>query len=126
MSLQFDIAEGAPLSFSQKDVGFEGCAIEARLYAEDPSAGFLPQTGRITLFDVPSFPSLPLAGEGPGEREQSVGHFASAATLTPNPSPANGRGGLSVRVDAGVEAGDEVSAHYDPMIAKLIAYGETR
>jgi 3-methylcrotonyl-CoA carboxylase alpha subunit len=31
-----------------------------------------------------------------------------------------------VRVDAGVDAGDEVSVHYDPMLAKLIAYGEDR
>ncbi len=31
-----------------------------------------------------------------------------------------------VRVDAGVEEGDEVGTSYDPMIAKLVAYGETR
>ena len=31
-----------------------------------------------------------------------------------------------VRVDAGVEEGDEVGIAYDPMIAKLIAHGETR
>src|SRR5204863_6139562 len=31
-----------------------------------------------------------------------------------------------IRVDAGVEAGDEIGTSYDPMIAKLIAYGPTR
>ncbi|MEW5864707.1 MAG: acetyl/propionyl/methylcrotonyl-CoA carboxylase subunit alpha [Pseudomonadota bacterium] len=31
-----------------------------------------------------------------------------------------------LRVDSGVREGDEISAHYDPMIAKLIAWGETR
>jgi acetyl-CoA carboxylase biotin carboxylase subunit len=31
-----------------------------------------------------------------------------------------------IRVDAGVTAGDEVTIHYDPMIAKVIAYGESR
>jgi acetyl-CoA carboxylase biotin carboxylase subunit len=34
--------------------------------------------------------------------------------------------GLGVRVDAGVEEGDEVSIHYDPMISKLTAWGQTR
>jgi acetyl/propionyl-CoA carboxylase alpha subunit len=32
----------------------------------------------------------------------------------------------TIRVDAGVEEGDEVGVGYDPMIAKLIAHGETR
>jgi acetyl/propionyl-CoA carboxylase alpha subunit len=32
----------------------------------------------------------------------------------------------SVRVESGVETGDEIGTSYDPMIAKLIAYGETR
>jgi acetyl/propionyl-CoA carboxylase alpha subunit len=34
--------------------------------------------------------------------------------------------GPGVRVDAGVTTGDEVTLHYDPMIAKLIALGENR
>ena len=34
--------------------------------------------------------------------------------------------GPGVRVDAGVTGGDEVTLHYDPMIAKLIVLGETR
>jgi hypothetical protein len=33
---------------------------------------------------------------------------------------------LSVRVETGVEEGDTVSMHYDPMIAKLVVWGESR
>jgi 3-methylcrotonyl-CoA carboxylase alpha subunit len=34
--------------------------------------------------------------------------------------------GPFARVDRGIEAGDEVTVHYDPMLAKIIAYGSTR
>ena len=34
--------------------------------------------------------------------------------------------GAFVRVDRGIESGDEVSVHYDPMLAKVIAFGRTR
>jgi len=54
------IADGHPLSFGE--VTRQGAAIEARLYAEDPSAGFLPSPGRISLLRPAS---------GPGVREDS-------------------------------------------------------
>jgi propionyl-CoA carboxylase alpha chain len=44
---QIRIAAGEVLGFDQADVPFTGHAIEARLYAEDAEAGFLPSTGRI-------------------------------------------------------------------------------
>jgi geranyl-CoA carboxylase alpha subunit len=44
---QLRVAAGEPLPLAQDDVRFSGHAIEARLYAEDPYAGFGPQTGRI-------------------------------------------------------------------------------
>jgi len=44
---QIRIAEGEPLSFSQEDIAISGHAIEARLCAEDPSAGFLPAPGQL-------------------------------------------------------------------------------
>jgi 3-methylcrotonyl-CoA carboxylase alpha subunit len=88
VALQLRVAAGEPLPLSQEDVTLRGHALECRVYAEDPAAGFLPSTGRLTLFDSP---------RGPG-----------------------------VRVDAGVASGDEVTVHYDPMLAKLITNGETR
>jgi len=46
---QILVAQGLPLSVAQAELGISGHAIEARLYAEDPTAGFLPATG--TLID---------------------------------------------------------------------------
>ncbi len=86
VAMQFDVAEGKKLPISQKDVNLSGWAIEARLYAEDPSSGFLPQSGRIALWCPPT----------------------------------------SARVDAGTAEGDQVSTFYDPMVAKIIAHGQTR
>jgi 3-methylcrotonyl-CoA carboxylase alpha subunit len=85
---QFRVAAGEALPLCQQQISPHGHAIEARLYAEDPERGFLPQTG--TLHDL----RLP-----PPE-------FA--------------------RVDSGVRQGDQVTPFYDPMIAKIIAYGEDR
>jgi len=86
VAMQFDVAEGKELSIAQKDVALNGWAIEARLYAEDPSSGFMPQSGRISVWHAPA----------------------------------------SARIDSGVEEGDNVTAFYDPMVAKIIAQGATR
>ncbi|WP_110180913.1 acetyl/propionyl/methylcrotonyl-CoA carboxylase subunit alpha [Nocardioides solisilvae] len=48
VALQLAVAAGEPLDFAQSDVTVEGHAIEARVYAEDSFAGFLPQAGRAT------------------------------------------------------------------------------
>jgi 3-methylcrotonyl-CoA carboxylase alpha subunit len=85
---QLAVARGERLPWKQEDLEPRGHAIEVRLYAEDPSKGFLPQTGTLHRYDVPM---------GPG-----------------------------IRHDGGVRQGDVVSVHYDPMLAKLIAFGETR
>ncbi|MBP8002779.1 MAG: ATP-grasp domain-containing protein [Chloroflexi bacterium] len=85
---QIHIAEGQPLPLTQEQVQWQGHAIEARLYAENPANQFLPTTGDIVLWQTAS-------GEG-------------------------------MRVDAGVQTGDTVSIHYDPMLAKLIAHAPDR
>jgi propionyl-CoA carboxylase alpha chain len=51
------IAAGEPLALTQEDVRFDGWAIEARVYAEDPARGFLPSSGRLRRYVEP-------AGEG--------------------------------------------------------------
>jgi geranyl-CoA carboxylase alpha subunit len=47
---QLRIAMGEPLPLAPHEVRFEGHAIEVRLYAEDPAAGFAPQTGTVRHF----------------------------------------------------------------------------
>jgi propionyl-CoA carboxylase alpha chain len=44
---QLLVAQGLPLSVTQDGLAINGHAIEARLYAEDPAAGFLPATGTL-------------------------------------------------------------------------------
>ncbi|HUF45493.1 MAG TPA: biotin/lipoyl-containing protein, partial [Aestuariivirgaceae bacterium] len=89
VELQFRAAAGEPLGFAQDDIAMTGHAVEARLYAEDPATGFLPQSGRLYRLVWPD------------EAEH-------------------------LRIDTGVEQGAEISPHYDPMIAKLIAWGTSR
>ncbi|MEM9852777.1 MAG: biotin/lipoyl-containing protein, partial [Pseudomonadota bacterium] len=86
VGLQLDLAAGAPLPLTQDDVALNGHALEARLYAEDPGAGFLPAAGPLLSWDMPD----------------------------------------DLRVEAGYRAGDTVSPHYDAMLAKIIAWGDTR
>ncbi len=96
------VAAGEKLAFTQDDIKIDGWAIENRVYAEDPYRGFLPSTGRLVRYQPPV----------PGWEDDGE---------------ANGRRGLGgVRVDDGVYEGGEVSMFYDPMIAKLITWGETR
>jgi 3-methylcrotonyl-CoA carboxylase alpha subunit len=90
---QFVVAEGGKLPLSQAEIEEEiksrGWAFEARIYAENPDLGFIPDSGRLLHLQTPQ--------------------------ITPG-----------VRVDAGFVAGDLISPHYDPMIAKLIVGASTR
>ena len=57
---QLRVAAGEPLGYGQDDVTFHGHAIEVRLCAEDPLAGFLPATGTIVAFEPASEPAVRL------------------------------------------------------------------
>ncbi len=89
VELMIRVAAGEKLPIAQQDIGINGWAIEARVYAEDPFRNFLPSTGRLVYYRPPD------------ENEH-------------------------VRVDTGVYEGGEVSMYYDPMVAKLITWGEDR
>jgi 3-methylcrotonyl-CoA carboxylase alpha subunit len=51
---QLRVAAGEPLPRAQEDLRIDGMAMEARLYAENPTRGFLPSTGRVRHFCLPS------------------------------------------------------------------------
>lgn len=88
VKLQFQIAAGQTIPFTQAEVLQNGHAIECRIYAEDARNNFLPAIGTVQRFE-----------------------------------PAYSAG---VRVDSGIQSGDEITIHYDPMIAKLIVHDTTR
>ncbi|MGD9762512.1 MAG: biotin carboxylase N-terminal domain-containing protein [Candidatus Binatia bacterium] len=54
VELQIRLAEGAPLPARIGEAAVDGHAVEARLYAEDPSNDFLPATGRVALWAPPA------------------------------------------------------------------------
>ena len=85
---QLRVAAGEALPRTQADLRCHGHALEARVYAEDPTRGFLPSTGQLRHIRFP-------AGNG-------------------------------IRVDTGVRQGDVIPSYYDPMIAKLVVWGEDR
>jgi acetyl-CoA/propionyl-CoA carboxylase biotin carboxyl carrier protein len=85
---QLRIAAGEPLTLAQAELDPRGHAVEVRIYAEDPSRGFLPTGGVVRGLVEP-------AGEG-------------------------------VRIDSGIATGSSIGSDYDPMLAKLIAWGSDR
>ena len=85
---QLLIAANQEMLIDQQDVFWSGHAIEARIYAEDPSNDFLPSTGKLFANEI---------------------------------KPKDG-----IRWDSGVEVGMEIGTDFDPMMAKVIAYGSSR
>ncbi|MBE0480432.1 MAG: acetyl/propionyl-CoA carboxylase subunit alpha [Dehalococcoidia bacterium] len=53
VNLQIRIASGEKLPFQQQDIRLSGCAMEARVCAEDPARSFFPVTGLITRYSQP-------------------------------------------------------------------------
>ena len=85
---QLSIALGEPMQDYPERITPRGAAIEARILAEDTTAGFLPSTGQIQYLKEP--------------------------------------GGPGIRVDSALYQGMTVGGEYDSLLAKVIAWGETR
>ena len=64
---QFRIAAGEKLPLTQAQIRFDGHAIEARVYAEDPETGFLPSTGTIVALELPDDVRVDSGVEAGGE-----------------------------------------------------------
>ena len=58
VALQIAVAEGKPLPPEVLHAELSGHAIEARLYAEDVAAGYLPATGTLRRFEIPAMPGV--------------------------------------------------------------------
>ncbi|HEY2313625.1 MAG TPA: biotin carboxylase N-terminal domain-containing protein, partial [Streptosporangiaceae bacterium] len=97
VALQLQIAAGRPLPAASPPP-VTGHAIEARLYAEDPAAGWQPQSGTLHRFELP------------GTAEQFT---------VPSRRP-------GLRLDAGVVDGSTIGIFYDPMLAKVISVAPDR
>ena len=91
---QIRVAQGERLPLKQEMIPFDGHGFEARIYAEDTGNNFMPSPGPLRHLQYPN---------------DSV-YFTSVGIDKPGTS----------RVDSGVRHGDEVSVHYDPMIAKYV------
>jgi propionyl-CoA carboxylase alpha chain len=94
--LQLLVADGGVLPLTGAPPT-NGHAIEVRLYAENPANAWLPSTGTVHRFTVPGV----------------TGSFGPLAAP-------------GLRLDSGVVDGSVVGVHYDPMLAKLIAWAPSR
>jgi propionyl-CoA carboxylase alpha chain len=96
VAVQLAVADGGRLA--ENPPSRQGHSIEARLYAEDPSAGWAPQSGPVHRLEIPGVTARFEVGPGSS----------------------------GLRLDAGVVADTTVSTHYDPMLAKVISWAPTR
>ncbi|MET3905513.1 biotin carboxylase N-terminal domain-containing protein [Paenarthrobacter sp. 4246] len=97
---QVRIAAGEVLTVAQSDVVLQGHAVEARVYAEVPERNFMPSMGRIVA----------LSEHGPSDATVSGRQTAQA----------------NVRIDSAMRRNLKITGDYDPMLAKVIAWGEDR
>jgi propionyl-CoA carboxylase alpha chain len=95
VALQLRVADGARLPLDPP--ASSSHAIEVRLYAEDPAAGWQPQSGTLHHFEIPGVDA----------------EFGIPAKF-------------GLRLDSGVVSGSVVGVHYDPMLAKVIAWAPDR
>jgi acetyl-CoA/propionyl-CoA carboxylase biotin carboxyl carrier protein len=102
---QVRIAAGEELTVRQDDVVLTGHSVEARVYAEVPEKNFLPSGGEVLLLD---------------ERGRIFTAMDDLYAVTPADADPD------IRIDSSLLKGLEISSDYDPMVAKVIAWGRDR
>jgi len=112
VALQLQIAAGQPLPATPP--GVTGHSIEVRLYAEDPAAGWQPQSGTLHRFEVPG-----VLAEFTVPREFGPPRYGPAQS-------GQMQMGRGLRLDSGVVDGSNVGTRYDPMLAKVISWAPDR
>jgi acetyl-CoA/propionyl-CoA carboxylase biotin carboxyl carrier protein len=97
---QVRIAAGEVLTLAQSDVVLNGHAVEARVYAEVPERNFMPSMGRVVQLAERGLPDRRISGARVGD--------------------------ATVRIDSAMRQGLDITGDYDPMLAKVIAWGPDR
>ena len=152
---QLRVAAGEPLPAGQAELSIAGHAVEARVCAEDPGRGFLPATGAIAHLAFLPASGGPRIDHGPEPHGRlglgppasgglridhgpephgrlGLGPPTSGGLRIDHDSELHGRFGLGppasggLRIDHGLREGDVVTAHYDSMLAKVVAHGPDR
>ncbi|WP_024801814.1 biotin carboxylase N-terminal domain-containing protein [Nocardia sp. BMG51109] len=112
--LQLQVAQGHRLPTAPPPM--RGHSIEVRLYAEDPAHDWQPQSGTVHKLDIGRAATVSDAAVGSRPSRTGTGHTAEFTVLT---EP-------GIRLDSGVVDGSVVGVHYDPMLAKVISYADSR
>jgi 3-methylcrotonyl-CoA carboxylase alpha subunit len=138
---QIRVAAGERLPLSQEELTISGHSFEARIYAEDPLAGFRPGSG--PLLYVSTYTATYWTSVLDVRCGVRLVHCSCilmwcdrSRLLAPSRTPLANCVSIRymdpptasphIRVDSGVKQGDSVSVYYDPMIAKLVVWGENR
>ena len=118
------VAAGERLTFNQQDLRIDGWAVEARVYAEDPTRGFLPSTGRLRRYVEPS---------GEGVRVDSGVAEGGEVSMFYDPMIAKLCAWAPTRLQAIERVGDALDGfvinglnHNIPFLASLLAHPRFR
>ncbi|KAH9830523.1 carbamoyl-phosphate synthase L chain, ATP binding domain-containing protein [Rhodofomes roseus] len=118
---QLEVAAGNRLPLTQAAIPLVGHAFEARIYAENPRNGFLPDSGRLLYLSTPTPSTIfapPVTPRTPTDPDAALMPILSAET-TLHVKP-------SVRLEQGFPEGADIGVFYDPMIAKLVVHARDR